>query len=762
MKRLPFCGALLLVLGFGMASGQEAPTPPANAVVEASAPLRRQEEVLVISASKSEQALVDAPATVSVVSSEEIAKAPSTNVGDLLRSVPGTNVVQISARDVNITSRQATSTLPNSQLALLDGRSLYLDFFGIILWDFVPSDPAEIQQIEVVRGPASAVWGANALTGVVNILTKSPRHSAGTSATFSGGVFGRGAGDSVGQGAGQTLGLHLRHARVVDDRWSFKVSGGLSSSDAYARPTGQVPVDRHPLDPEQPTGGGTFAPFENQGTRQPKLDVRADQVVGAGLLSYSAGYAGTAGIIHSGIGPFDIQPGSYMAYGRLAYTQGPLKLAAFVNQVDADAPNLLSVDALTGQPVQLGFETRTYDLEAGRTFVIGRHHLVTLGGNVRHNTFDITIAPAAQDRTEMGAYVQEEAFVGRFRFAAGARLDKFGNLDRVVPSPRLMVMYKPREEHSLRLSFNRAFRAPAVLNNALDLTIQGVAFPLGAVCLLSPASCAQDPTLLTRSLGLGPRSIGSDVARTIAPTLDPLREESVTAYELAYTGTFDRRTTVGLALFVNETDNNINFVGDVAALSAVGLPLAYSAAYPPPGWPFPPALLDHPVLRSAVFEKVPATIAYLNLGPVRNRGLELSLDHHVLEGLRLSASYSWQDEPRALTPSPGQLEYPTSEMSVAARHRLGAGLSWERGRGFGAVQVQHVSRTYWNDILPQLGFDGYTDAYTLVNASVGARWAKGRATTVLKATNLLNQEIRQHIFGDIQKVAVGGELRLTF
>ena len=58
---------------------------------------------------------------------------------------------------------------------------------------------------------------------------------------------------------------------------------------------------------------------------------------------------------------------------------GPLKLATFVNHVDADAPNLLSVDALTGKPVQLGFKTRTFDLEAGRTFVIGSHHILTNG-----------------------------------------------------------------------------------------------------------------------------------------------------------------------------------------------------------------------------------------------------------------------------------------------------------------------------------------------------------------------------------------------
>ncbi len=136
-------------------------------------------EEVVVTASKAESSLVNAPATMTVVSNETIEASPAQNYGDLLRSVPGLNVIQMSARDINITSRQGTSTLSNSQLALLDGRSIYLDFFGLILWDFVPSNPSDIKQIEVVRGPASAVWGANALTGVVNIITKTPREAAG-------------------------------------------------------------------------------------------------------------------------------------------------------------------------------------------------------------------------------------------------------------------------------------------------------------------------------------------------------------------------------------------------------------------------------------------------------------------------------------------------------------------------------------------------------------------------------------------------------
>jgi outer membrane receptor protein involved in Fe transport len=109
-------------------------------------------EEVVVTATRAETSLVNAPATMTVIGNDVIETSPAQNFGDLLRSVPGLNVIQMSARDINMTSRQGTSTLSNSQLALLDGRSIYLDFFGLILWDFVPTNPEEIKQIEVVRG----------------------------------------------------------------------------------------------------------------------------------------------------------------------------------------------------------------------------------------------------------------------------------------------------------------------------------------------------------------------------------------------------------------------------------------------------------------------------------------------------------------------------------------------------------------------------------------------------------------------------------
>ena len=158
--------------------------------------------------------------------------------------MPGINVTQISARDVNITTRGATSTLATSQLALVDGRSIYLDFFGMVMWDLVPTNPHEIKQIEVVRGPASAVWGANAMTGVVNVHHEDPARAGGgwrrqrgdhRLRRFNRDVTGRD------QDAGSLFYVNGSHAQAVDDRWSYKLSAGYFTQDALPRPVGTIP-----------------------------------------------------------------------------------------------------------------------------------------------------------------------------------------------------------------------------------------------------------------------------------------------------------------------------------------------------------------------------------------------------------------------------------------------------------------------------------------------------------------------------------------
>lgn len=734
-------------------------------------------DTVVVTASRTEVRVVDAPVSTSVVPAATLETTASSNVGEVLRSVPGVNVIQLSARDVQVTSRQSTGTLANSQLVLVDGRSVYLDFFGMVLWDTLPINQGDIEQIEVVRGPASATWGANAMTGAVNVITKPPRESVGTTVTMSGGWLDRDAGSTAGQGAGTMFGANATVTRAPSDSLAYRVSAGYFQSDAFPRPTGRVPVVADPRVPDGMVGGASYpldgagpfgAAFANRGTSQPKFDVRVDQELSnGGRFSYSGGVAGTEGLSHSGVGPFDIQRGSYFGYGKLGYTQGDFRFQFFTNVMDGDAPNLLLADPATLQPVRLGFKSRTFDAEIGHSTFVGDRHLLTYGGNVRRNTFDVTIAPAADDRLEFGAYLQDEIFFERVRLVLGGRVDKFGNLSTPAFSPRLSVMFKPAADHSVTVSYNRAFRSPSIINNFLDMNIlrrvdlSGLAAfrPLLPALLPPglPPAVAQGAVLqleqqldatTAQPFPLVVRAAGSDVPLGAAPRTG-VTEESLTAYELSYTGSFGRGATAGGSVYLNRRDDPLNFVG----LPATADP--YTAENPPPGWLLPPAALSFMASQGILLPRTAFT--YVNLGPVRQLGAELWFDQRVSRAASLWFNYSWQGEPRILD---AENPFPPTELGLPPTHRVNVGASLNGSRYVGNASVSTATRAFWSDVLTS-EYHGWSEGYTLVNGSFGVRWSGGAVTTLLKVTNLFNQDIQQHIFGDILRRTVVGEVRFS-
>ena len=673
-------------------------------------------ETVVVTASKVETRIINAPAAVSVIGSDIIDNGGAQNYGDLIRSVPGANVSQTSARDINITSRGATSTLANTQIALLDGRTIFQDFFGFVAWDFLPIDTSEIAQIEVINGPASAVWGPNAMTGVVNVISKTPRELDGTAVTLGFGAVNRStAPEGQDLDTGTSYHLNVRHAQALNDRWAFKVSGGVFGMDALARPVGTVPVVD---DPERGlTGGGQYPPYQNSGTTQPKLDARVDYDHPDGRQKYvfAGGIAGTSGIIHTGIGPFDIQSGTVMGYGKFNYQRDNLKVNFFTNILDGDAPALLAI-GIDGNPIDFAFANNTYDVEVGNSQLVGTKHLINYGGNFRYNTFDLSIAPGGDSRTEGGFYIQDEIFLtDHFRWLIGGRVDAFSVLNKAVFSPRTTFMIKPTPDHTFRVSYNKAFRAPSFVNSFLDVTIlQQVQIP-----------------------GLGPfvfpiHAIGNT----------DLNEESLTAYEVGYTGTIGGRHTVSAAFYLNDTKDSILFTTSNV----------YTSANPPPGWPLPPQVLD---LLAAGGVFLPSELSYLPFEGVRDKGIELGLNTRATADLSLFANYSWQAEPDPVNADD------FGEYNVAPANRFNAGVNYDKRAWFVNVSLNFTDSAFWTDVL-DARFHGPTERYTMLNGGVGVRFAEERVTVSVKFTNLNNAEAKQHVFGDILKRQVFAELKFNF
>ena len=120
------------------------------------------------------------------------------------------------------------------------------------------------------------------------------------------------------------------------------------------------------------------------------------------------------------------------------------------------------------------------------------------------------------------------------------------------------------------------------------------------------------------------------------------------------------------------------------------------------------------------------------------------------------ANYSWQGKPQILAdPNP----YPTTELSFPPTNRFNVGFNVDDGRVLGNLSVNYSDKAFWSDVLTS-PFHGYTDAYTMVNGSIGARWMSEKLTTSVKVTNLFNQDIQQHVFGDILKRMVVFEVKM--
>lgn len=679
-------------LAQGAPDAQESKQPTEN-------PPRVREEITV-TAARTAESLSEAPASVSVIDSATIAAAPSQDIGDLLRIAPGVNVTQLSARDTNVTTRAATGAGAKSQLVLVDGREINAPFFGNVMWDMIPAGTGDIDRIEVVNSPASAVWGAGAMSGVIQVLTKSPRDAVGTSLTINAGTF---AGID-GNNGGSLANVELLHAAAVSDRTSYRLSIGAGIHDAFPRPTGTLP---NPSMTAYPNLAATDA-------RQVRMDGRLDFAAGSQrLFVLRAGYAAPQGMLITRGGPFRLEPGN-----RLTYVQGDMVEAAwsaraYVNVLNGRASSLFSRGA-GGSPTVSNFDTTTSVLEAmHEPMPLPIGHL-SFGASVRHDSFDLSIAPRGDKRDQFGGYLEDRIDFGRgIRAVAGIRADHFSVINGAVFSPRAAVLWSSHDQ-TVRAAYNRAYRAPALLENYADFTNLTVL----DLALFSPQ-------LQGRTFDLVTRFTGSDT----------LREETLRSYEIGYAGAF-RRTRITATYYQIQTS-------DVIVLRQVA---SFSSTNVPPGWPLPPQILDALVQAG---RGLPAEFGYRNSGSVTNRGLELGVNASS-RFASVFANYTWQRTPetsRGLS---------LADVNEPPQHSVNAGFTVNRGPAIASATVEHSSSAVWNDVLDPR-FHGPTEAYTTLNAMFG--WRFRNVTPILRVLNLTNERVQQHVFGDIITRQIIAELR---
>jgi iron complex outermembrane receptor protein len=150
--------------------------------------------IKVTSVSKTDQKMSEVAAAIFVISDEDIRRSGATNIPDLLRMVPGMDVSQINANTWAVSARGFDGQFSNKLLVLIDGRAVYTPLLGGVNWDTQDVPLEDIDRIEVIRGPGATIWGANAVNGVINIVTKKAEDTKGSLVSGGGGTVGKGFG----------------------------------------------------------------------------------------------------------------------------------------------------------------------------------------------------------------------------------------------------------------------------------------------------------------------------------------------------------------------------------------------------------------------------------------------------------------------------------------------------------------------------------------------------------------------------------------
>jgi len=214
----------------GSASPDSAELPASVALSQMS--LEQLMNVQVTSVSRRPERLIQAAAAIQVITSEDIRRFGATSLPEALRLADNLEVAQINAHDWAISARGFNANLANKLLVLIDGRAVYTPLYGGVLWNVQDYPLSDIERIEVISGPGGTLWGANAVNGVINIITKSARDTQGLHAESAGGNQ-LDDQEELRYGAEPAAGLSVRGYGQYTGRAHEVTAGGASARDAW-------------------------------------------------------------------------------------------------------------------------------------------------------------------------------------------------------------------------------------------------------------------------------------------------------------------------------------------------------------------------------------------------------------------------------------------------------------------------------------------------------------------------------------------------
>lgn len=549
---------------------------------------------LVVSATRQVEKITDAPATISRIEEDEIANSVGNSFGGALKRVKGIDYIQVGVTGGAINARGFNSSFNNRMLQMEDGRVSLIGEAGLPLGALTAISKVDLAGIEVVVGPGSALYGADASNGVVTLQTKDPRSSPGLILEAAGGN--RGYQNLQGRYAGVT----------ANGRWGWKATAEYQKADDFENVLyyGTAPNTR----PD------TMADFRSQVVRATAALVR---YAGAARVEFSTGYSVTDGIGPTNNGRNQLidyshnfqqvrvsSPQWYGSVYRTATNTGDTyQLNSYATNRPVLPPSVSddSVRALASFP---GGSSILYgEIQHNRTLtgLLGTRLIV--GGQLRRDQVtserrwledrktgeDVTIAQA-------GGYLQTETpLSSTVRLVLAGRYDKQEDYEAQF-SPKAALLFSPVPDHTFRVSVNRAYKNPTILAGyfyATDFTL-----------------------IVPNALGLGVfgnrsgitfRNAAGDSVN-YAPGLVP---ESNTTWELGWKGVLADRLLLDVTGYQGTYQN---FFSPLGALHALPLGAAATYGYNSEG----EELLGATGNKQWVF-------GYRNLGEARIRGMDLGL-----------------------------------------------------------------------------------------------------------------------------------------
>lgn len=394
---------------------------------------------VVLSASRLVQPVSEAPNAVTVIDRDMIRSSGFRNIGDLFRLVPGMYVGNLNGYTPVVSYHGSTEEFSRRMQVLIDGRSVYMPPLSTVDWEDIPLHIADIERIEVVRGPAAASYGANSLQGVINIITRDASALDGFRGKVTAGDF----------GVADAAVRFGRNAETLDYRMTLahREDSGYGSS------------------------------IMNDGRRTDQANLRANyHPAGSGSFDFQLGYSYSTrglGLVGRPDEPFRNTTG-ISSFQQLAWTNAvqegnEIKVQYYHISLNKADPRFPSLNA--GSFVQASTEAERHDAEVQQTLQWNSNNRMVWGVGSRQDyasSREVLVTPYTIRQTRIFAHDE-------WRFASSALLN-IGNmleddgLGHVNNSPRLAVNYHITPHHTLRAGTSVAYRTPAMYEEHVNIS----------------------------------------------------------------------------------------------------------------------------------------------------------------------------------------------------------------------------------------------------------------------------------------------------